>query len=525
MAPSAVSDALLRSLGISLRRSEGSSLGDCIRPNDTVAVFYVGTRMADGQLIDAAQREQGQDALIVRVGAGQVMLGWDIALLAMRERERATVLLPANLAYGIKGKPPRVPPNSDLTFELEVCEILRDPGTLALDAAARGDAATLRALMDSALGAVDRRGWTPHHAAADAGASECVFLLLQAAAVSGTLARYVDAQVDRPKGASALHLAVRSRDELCVSLLLHAGASPQLSTERGKTPLAQAEEYGSERLMHLLRTGGSGASATAAAGGAPCVLCGARDGGEFNLGIGPLLCTTAERQRNSVLWASRVRAANPRVWMRISCTRKGGDTEEGSGGDAGDNGDASGGEAAATGGSVEAVRESGDEQATATIEFELYKDIVPKTAENFRQLCTGEAGRSSAFGSPPLCFKGCAFHRIVPGQIMQGGDFTVGGGRGGESIYGRKFADESFEGRAGQHRCAGLLSMANSGRDSNGSQFFITLSELKHLDGKHVVFGRVSEGLERVLAIAAVTGSGTGATPQHVVRIEDCGEC
>lgn len=117
------------------------------------------------------------------------------------------------------------------------------------------------------------------------------------------------------------------------------------------------------------------------------------------------------------------------------------------------------------------------------------------------------------------------FSRPPSPSLRQGGDFIMNDGRGGESIYGLKFADESFDGRAGHHGSAGLLSMANSGRDSNGSQFFITLSDMKHLDGKHVVFGRVSSGLERVLAIAAATGSDTGATPHHVVRVEDCGEC
>ena len=143
--------------------------------------------------------------------------------------------------------------------------------------------------------------------------------------------------------------------------------------------------------------------------------------------------------------------------------------------------------------------------------------------QNFRALCTGECGRSAAFGSPPLHYKGCRVHRIVPDQILQAGDFTMGDGRGGESIYGRQFADESFEGSAGSHRVAGLLSMANSGRNSNGSQFFITLSPMAHLDGKHVVFGRVRSGMEVVKAIANVAGRPNGAVPAHDVIIGECG--
>ena len=148
---------------------------------------------------------------------------------------------------------------------------------------------------------------------------------------------------------------------------------------------------------------------------------------------------------------------------------------------------------------------------------------VPKTSENFRCLCTGERGASQAFGAPPLCFKGSPIHRIVPGQILQGGDITRGDGRGGESIFGSKFADESFGGKAGRHTAKGLLSMANSGRNSNSSQFFITLDALPHLDGKHVVFGRVRSGMEHVLAIVGQAGTASG-TPSHRVCVEDCGE-
>ena len=148
---------------------------------------------------------------------------------------------------------------------------------------------------------------------------------------------------------------------------------------------------------------------------------------------------------------------------------------------------------------------------------------MPRTAENFRCLCTGEKGHSSAFGAPPLHFANCASHRIVPGQILQAGDFTSGDGKGGESIYGRKFADESFEGRAGSHKSKGLLSMANSGRNSNGSQFFITLDAMPHLDGKHVVFGEVTRGMALVEALSAVAGSPSGAVVGRVV-IRKCGQ-
>jgi len=154
--------------------------------------------------------------------------------------------------------------------------------------------------------------------------------------------------------------------------------------------------------------------------------------------------------------------------------------------------------------------------------FELYSAEVPKTAENFRCLCTGEKGTDASSGKP-LHYKGSKFHRVIPGFMCQGGDFTRGNGTGGVSIYGGKFPDESFAGRAGKHTGQGCLSMANAGKDTNGSQFFVCTGQTPHLDGKHVVFGRCISGYEVVTKIEAV-GSRSGATSADVV-IADCGEC
>ena len=144
------------------------------------------------------------------------------------------------------------------------------------------------------------------------------------------------------------------------------------------------------------------------------------------------------------------------------------------------------------------------------IVFELFSDITPKTCENFRALCTGEKG----FG-----YKGCPFHRIIPEFMIQGGDFTDQNGRGGKSIYGRKFEDENFKVPfKGKYE----LAMANAGPNTNGSQFFITTTECDWLTGKHVVFGRVVEGMNVVDAMEK-QGSSSGKTKSKV-EISNCGQ-
>lgn len=153
------------------------------------------------------------------------------------------------------------------------------------------------------------------------------------------------------------------------------------------------------------------------------------------------------------------------------------------------------------------------------IEMELFDDTVPMTARSFRELCRGGSGLSP--DGKPLHYKGCVFHRIIPDFMIQGGDITRGNGTGGCSLYGTRFKDESFQGKAGKHKGPGILSMANAGRNTNGSQFFICTVACPWLDGKHVVFGQVTKGFDSVKVLESY-GSPNGS-PSRVVRISDCG--
>ena len=465
--PSQFPDAL-QQLGLKFEavaaRHRIGSYGNKPCIGQTVSIRYTGRLQdASGAVFDSSE---GKPPLTVRVGRGQVISGWDAALPHIAVGETVELIIPPALAYGSKAKP-GIPPNSTLFFEIELLAIEADsPGDQLLDAASTGDAVAVARLLRSGANVnhADRKGATALHLAAAGGRLECLVRLLEAGAE-------VDAVQSTPAGVTPLMHAVKSSAEpMCARLLLHATADPNKQSAKGNTAQGLMEKDGdykevfSSGELYKPRT--------------PHKIS------EYDLGVGTSKLESAqwERLRTRALFLEHARNDNPRCFLTFEV----------------------------------------DGAVLPPVEIELFADVVPKTAENFRCLCTGEKGRCSAFGAPPLHLKGNVMHRIVPGNILQGGDITSGDGKGGESIYGRKFEDESFMKRAGKHSSKGLLSMANSGRNSNGSQFFITLDALPHLDGKHVVFGKVLKGMECVEAIVGVAGTASGVPAKRVV-VADCG--
>ena len=158
-----------------------------------------------------------------------------------------------------------------------------------------------------------------------------------------------------------------------------------------------------------------------------------------------------------------------------------------------------------------------DDEDAGRIVFGLFGDVVPRTVKNFVELSDGSAGKDKR--GREMTYEGSKFHRIIPGFMAQGGDFTKGNGTGGESIYGKTFGDENFDLSFTKPY---LLAMANAGPNTNGSQFFITFEVTSWLDGHHVVFGEVIEGFETVDMLEKI-GTQSGASTKHAV-ISACGD-
>ena len=443
---------------------------------DEVVAHYTGT-LEDGTQFDSS-RDRGTPFKFV-VGTGQVIKGWDIGFASMEKGEKAILKIKSEYGYGPSGSPPKIPGGATLHFDVELLSFgpkKKEKWEMTTDEKVK-EAETLKA-----EGNAEYKGGNLETAVAAYTAAieylETVETESEAAKALAVSCRLNAAQCHiRAKSfdeAAALSKAVLKLDADNVKALYRAGVATSATGcfDEAKEFLTKAakldpknklvrREY--KQLKQRIKEAKAKEKSTY---------------GNLFSKVGGLY-NEKKSIKASVDHDKHVNC--PVVYFDVSI------------------------------GGAEPER----------IEFELYADTTPKTAENFRALCTGEHGNCTAEGhkDKPLSYKGSIFHRIIPGFMCQGGDITNGNGTGGESIYGRKFDDEDF---GSKHDVPGLLSMANSGPNTNGSQFFITTVPTPHLDGKHVVFGRVKSGMETVKKMESVETNSD--KPLADVKIVDCGE-
>jgi len=442
-----------------------------------VEAHYTGTLVSDGSKFDSS-RDRGKTFKFT-IGQGQVIKGWDEGFASMKVGEKAILKVRYDYAYGETGSPPTIPAKADLFFDVELLGFKEKPKQRGQMSTEERIAHANKLKTEGTEFFKEKRfeeGAAKYEEAAIFGVEDGITgddipkdeLLLYVSCWANAAMCYIRLKSWPDAIRTTDHVLEIDSEKSNIKALYRRGvARTHLGLHKeAKIDLMDAYKIDNKNKEVRKALAQLKEEVAKAKKKEKAVFGGIFDGKVdfYEDKKGPLV--------------PNAKGKNPHVYFQIK---------------------------------------HGDE-ILGKIVMQLYEDITPKTAENFRSLCTGEKGDGKL--GKPLYYKGCGLHRIIKGFMLQGGDFTNGDGTGGESIYGEKFDDENF---TIKHTKAGQLSMANAGPGTNGSQFFVTCKETPHLDGKHVVFGHVVEGLDIVKQIENVP-CGENDKPERDVIIEDCGE-
>lgn len=447
--------------------------GEYPENSNQIHAHYVG-KLMDGTVFDSS-RDRNKE-FTFKLGTGNVIKAWDIAFSTMQKGEQAILTCQAEYAYGESGSPPKIPPNATLQFEVELidfkesekekweltCKERMEKAVLlkakGTEEFKAGEYTAATTCYEEAIEFADDL-YKPTEEESAEGANLSTLLRLNVAMCCLKLSQWMKAIEITAKVLQAEPRNVKALYRRAVALM----EVEQLTEAKKNLTLALEIEPTNRQVRREL------------------VEWKKKDaldrkrqknifGGFFN---------KVDMYDDKVDIGKEVELDpnNPQVFFDITIA---------------------------------------DEPA-GRITMQVYQDVCPKTAANFIALCEGNQVSKSS--GKNLAYKGSSFHRVIPNFMLQGGDFTKGNGTGGESIYGEKFEDENF---LLKHSEPGLLSMANAGQNTNGSQFFITTVPTPHLDGKHVIFGKVLDGMDLVKKIEALE-TDSGDKPLKQVTIADSG--